>query len=128
MRIDRIFRRLRDWINLSINRRLILWSLGFLIIAMAVFSVTVLGVGQSRMTRDTAQRNTQLASIVSRDINAQLSGIFSDSRTFVGHLAAIAPDVTTQAEAALYLRLASPSRYNGIYCFRRIGQRDFPAG
>jgi len=117
MHIRNPLRRFRDWINLSIHRRLVFWSFGFLVITLVVFSFTVLGVGQSRMKNDTVQRNTQLASIVSRDINSQLSGILSDSRNFTGHLAVISPDLPVQAEAALSLRLASPQRYQGVYYF-----------
>lgn len=120
-----VIKRYGNWVNLSIYRRLIVWSIGFLLITIAIFSLTVLWIGQTRMIKDAAQRNTHLASIVSRDINSQVSNIYSDARNFTGHLETIPTDPTTQAGAVLSLLIASPQRYKAVYYFDESGNLLF---
>lgn len=110
-------KRFKQWVNRSIQRRLIIWSIGFWVLSVSVLSLTFLLVGQTRAVHETYQRNTQLASVISRDINAKVSTIFSDTRTFSRHLEAVSPDLHNQAEALLALRLASPQRYRAAYYF-----------
>ena len=77
------------------------------------------------MARETSQRNTQMASVISRDINAKISGISADVRTFTRYLEATGPDLPQQAEAILHLTLASPQRYHAAYFFDNQGNLLF---
>jgi PAS domain S-box-containing protein len=120
-----LFKRFLGWANSRIQRRLLIWSTVLWILSISVLSVTLLLVGQTRMIRETAQRNTQLASIISRDINSQVSGIYSNTRNFVQHLEALNSDLPVQAEAILSLRLASPRLYQAVYYFDSQGELLF---
>ncbi len=117
MKIVETIRKPRQWINRSIQRKLLFWSLGFWVISVTILSLTIFWVGQTTITNETRQRNVQLASVVSRDVNSEISRIFSDTRTFSSYLAAISPDLNSQAAALLALRLSSPQRYQAVYYF-----------
>ena len=117
--------RIRGWINLSIRRRLITWSIVFWLVSVSVLSLSIVLVGQGRIAAETSQRNTQMASVISRDINAKISGISSDVRAFTRYLEATGPDLPKQAEAILHLRLASPQRYPEVYFFDSGGNLIF---
>lgn len=67
------------------------------------------------MIHETARRNTQLATFISRDISSQISGIYADTRNFVRHLEALDSGLPVQADAVLSLRLASPRLYRAVY-------------
>ena len=114
-------KRLISWINISIQRKLLFWSIGFWVISVSLLSLTIFWYGQTALTNDTRQRNVQLASIISRDVNSQISTIFSDIRTFSRYLGTLNPDLTTQAAAILGLRLSSPQRYRAVYYFNAGG-------
>jgi methyl-accepting chemotaxis protein len=118
-------KRFKNWVNLSIHRRLVIWSIGFWVISISVLSLTVLWVGQTRMLNETARRNTQLAAIISQDINSQVNETYSNAQTFTQHLAGLGSDLTDQAEAVLSLRLASPQLYHAIYYFDDQGNQLF---
>jgi PAS domain S-box-containing protein len=113
----RFLKRLQRWTRSSIRRRLFIWTTVFWIVSISVLSLTLILGGQSRMREEANRRNMQLASVISRDINAQIGGISSDVRVFGRHLENVASDIETQAEAILALRLASPQRYRAVYFF-----------
>lgn len=71
-----------DSINRTLQRRMLFWSIGFFIMAIAALSVAIFQLGQTEMVNQTRQRNVQLASVISRDINSQISNIYTDTRTF----------------------------------------------
>ena len=121
MRVFDVIRGLWQWTNRSLQRKLIFWSIGFWVISLTIVSLTIFWVGQAEMVNETRQRNVQLASVISREVNAQISSIFSDIRTFSRHLEAISPDLKSQAEAVLALRLSSSQRYRGVYYFDAKG-------
>ncbi len=125
MRLLKTIRHFRTWINLSIRRRLITWSIVFWVISVSVLSLAIVFVGQGRMASETSQRNTQMASVISRDINAKISGISADVRAFTRYLETAGLDLPTQAEAILQLRLASPQRYPAAYFFDTRGDLIF---
>ncbi len=114
-RVKNLFPRLLRWINSRIQRRLLIWSTVFWVISIVILAVTLLLVGQTRMVKETAKRNTQLASIISRDISSQVDGIYSDTGNFVQYLESIDTDLSAQAGAILSLRLASPRLYQAVY-------------
>ena len=66
-----------------------------------------------------------MASVTSRDMNARMSGISSDLRTFAIHLETIGTDLDTQAEALVSLRLTNPQRYREAYYFDEQGNLLF---
>ena len=109
--------RARNWTRQSIQRRLAILAIIFWVLSISILAVIITLTGQSRMIHEADQRNIQLASVVSRDINAQISVILSDARTFARHLNTINPDITSQAESIVALRLASPQRYLAAYFF-----------
>jgi signal transduction histidine kinase len=113
--------RLTSWVGLSIQRKLLFWSIGFWVISVSLLSLTIFWFGQTELTHDTRQKNVQLASIVSRDVNSQISAIFSDIRTFSRYLGTTNSDITGQAAAMLALRLSSPQRYRAVYYFDAKG-------
>jgi PAS domain S-box-containing protein len=110
-------KRYRQWANLRIHRRLMIWSVGFWVISITLLSLTVLWIGQTRMINETARRNTQLAAIISRDINSQVNETYSNARTFTQHLSGLNSGLNDQAQAILSLRLSSPKSYSAIYYF-----------
>jgi len=99
----------------SIHRKLVFWSIGFWVVSVSVLSLTILGIGRNEITNETRQRNVQLASVVSRDINSQISGILSDIRVFSRYLEVLGPDLESQAAAVLALRQSSSQRYRAVY-------------
>jgi PAS domain S-box-containing protein len=109
---DRLLSRLNksgNWVNRSTQRRLVIWSVGFWLVSILIISAIVFFVGQNRILNETRARNIQFASTISRDVNAEISGITGNARTFTRHLAALGPDPETQAGALLGLRLSSNS-------------------
>ena len=124
MHFKNYFNSSREWIYHRVSRRLAVWSIVFWVAAIAVLSVSVLLVGQTRTIQETAQRNTQLASIISRNISSQVNGIYADSQNFARHLEAIGTDLSGQAEAVLSLRL-SATQYRAAYYFDDKGNLLF---
>jgi PAS domain S-box-containing protein len=114
-------RRLQRWMISSLRRRLMLMSTVFWVGSTAAFAIVLILTGQSRMIREANQRNTALASLIGRDISAKVNGITSDVRAFASHLEQISPDLETQTEALLALRLSAPQRYRAAYCFDESG-------
>jgi signal transduction histidine kinase len=121
MRITQVSR-FQKWIQSSVKRRLIFLSTLFWVLSVVLVIVTFQWAGQSQLLKETRSRNIQVASIVSRDINAQVSSILSDARVFSAHLETLAPALETQAEAMLALRISAPQRYQGIYYLDTTGE------
>ena len=117
----RLVSRFWRWIQSSVKRRLIFLSTVFWVLAIALVIITFLWAGQNQMLKETRQRNVQIASILSRDINAQISSILSDARVFSNHLETLDPALESQAAAMLALRISAPQRYHGIYYFDATG-------
>ncbi len=117
MFIIRAINRVKNWTDRSAQRRLLFLVIGFWILSVTVLSLTFFWIGQTQIINETRDRNIQLASIISRDINAQVSGIYSDLRVFSQHLETLNPDLASQGSAILEFRLASPQRYNAVYYF-----------
>jgi PAS domain S-box-containing protein len=108
--------KITGWINQTAQRRLVFWSVGFLLVSIVTLSLIFTLVGGRQMRAETFLRNTQFASTLSRDVNSQIGNIVGDLRTFAQHLAALSPDLETQASAMLGVRLSS-SRYRALYYF-----------
>jgi signal transduction histidine kinase len=119
--MQKVIDRITLWFNSSIQRKLIFWSIGFWIVSVSVLSLTIFWFGQTQISEETRQRNVQMASVVSRDINSQVSNIFSDIRAFSRYLEGSHSDLSSQAAAVLALRLSSSQRYRGIYYFDAKG-------
>jgi sensor histidine kinase regulating citrate/malate metabolism len=96
----RFLTRFQRWTRSSIRRRLFIWTTVFWIVSISVLSLTLILGGQSRMREEANRRNMQLASVISRDINAQIGGISSDVRVFGRHLENVASDIETQPGVA----------------------------
>jgi PAS domain S-box-containing protein len=107
---------INGWVNHTIQRRLAIWSVGFLLISIGILSLIFTMIGGGRILAETSLRNTQFSSTLSRDISTQISNITGNARTFTQHLAALRPDLETQASSLLELRLSS-SRYRALYYF-----------
>lgn len=101
----------------SIRRRLVIFTTVFWIVSTSLLSLVLIIAGRATMTTEANQRNEQLASVVSRDINAQISTVVASSRTFATYIEKIPPDLPSQAQAFLALRLTSPQRYLAAYYF-----------
>jgi HAMP domain-containing protein len=114
------FKGLGKWVNATTQRRLIIWSIGFWVVSLSILNLTFLWVGQGRMLSDTRQRNMQMASIISRDVNSQGNDILGGSRVFVQHLEMLGPSLNGQANAVLGLRLSSPE-YRTVYYYDKSG-------
>lgn len=117
MYISRVYRRVRNWLRESVQRKLIFWSIGFWIVSVSILSISFLWTSQSEILSDIRNRNIQVASIISRDINYRISGILSDIRLFSRHLEAIGSNLANQASALVTFRLSSPQRYHALYYF-----------
>jgi len=112
-----IFKKLASWTNRSIRRKLLIWSISFWLIFITSVGLAIFFIGQIQSVNQTRERNVQLASIISRDISAQVGGILSDIRTFSHHLELTGSGTVSQADALLSLRLSAPQRYLGVYLF-----------
>ncbi|MDD4859463.1 MAG: PAS domain S-box protein [Dehalococcoidales bacterium] len=86
-------------------------------LTISIISLSFLWIGQNRIIGETRQRNVQLASIISRDVNARISSIYSDARIFSRHLESLSPLLYNQTAAMLSLRLSAPQRYRAVYYF-----------
>ncbi len=117
MFINRVYRRIRNWLRESVQHKLIFWSIGFWIISVSILSMSFLWTGQSEIFSDIRSRNIQVASIISRDVNYRISGILSDIRLFSRHLESIGSNLISQTSALLTFRLSSPHRYRALYYF-----------
>ncbi|UCD08183.1 MAG: HAMP domain-containing protein [Dehalococcoidales bacterium] len=117
MFINKVYRRIRNWLRESVQRKLIFWSIGFWIISVSILSISFLLTGQSEILSDIRNRNIQVSSIISRDINYRISGILSDIRLFSRHLESMGSNLTSQVPALLTFRLSSPQRYHALYYF-----------
>ena len=115
------FKRFGQWINGTTQRRLIFWSLGFWIVSVTILALTFLWIGQNQMLKETRQRNVQMASVISRDVNAGIANITVGTRTFSQRLELIGPSLDSQAAAMLGLRLSSPE-YRAVYYFDMNGR------
>ncbi|KTB47513.1 histidine kinase [Dehalogenimonas alkenigignens] len=113
------------WVKFSLKRQLVTSSVIFWIVAVSVVSLAFLGFGQSYMLQETSQRNTQIASIIGRDLNAQVAEILADARNFTRHLELLNPDLSGQVGAAVSLRLSAPQRYRSIYFYDSQGVLRF---
>lgn len=120
MVIRSYFNRFDRWVNGATKRRLLIWSVGFWVISILVLGLIFLQLGQKQTLNETTERNLQLASSLSRDLNAQINSINETTRTFSQHLEALGPDLYNQADALLSLRL-STNRFNGLYYFDSQG-------
>ena len=116
MQISTVFKQISQRINSTVQRRLIVGSIGFWLLSIIILALVFLFIGQNQMLTVARQNNIQLASTISRDVNAQLSNITGNTRTFTQHLEALEADLYTQADALLGLRLSS-TRYKAIYYF-----------
>jgi signal transduction histidine kinase len=110
-------RRLPQWINSGMRRRLAVLSVVFWVVSVSVVSLTFLRVGQNQIVKQTRERNTQLASIISRELGSQLSTVLTDTRLFARHLELLGPDMANQSAAIVALRLSAPQRYSAVYYF-----------
>jgi hypothetical protein len=113
----RVVGRLERWMKSSIRRRLVILATVFWVVSTSLLSLILIIAGRATMTHEANQRNDQLASVVSRDINAQISAISASARTFAAYLEEIPPSISSQAQAFLALRLTSPQRYRAAYYF-----------
>jgi hypothetical protein len=120
MQIAAGFKRFRQWLNGSTQRRLLIWSLVFWVIAVSILTVAFTVIGQNQLIKETRERNVQLASVISREVNSQLNSIFESTRVFSQHLEMLSPDLEAQAGAMLGLRLSTP-RYRALYYFDSRG-------
>jgi hypothetical protein len=116
------FLRYKSWLESSIRRKLVVWSIAFWVISISVLGLMVFIVGQTQILAQARTRNVQIASVFSRDINAQIGNIITDSRVYAKRLEAISPDLESQTAALLALRLAAPQRYNALYYFDNQGK------
>ena len=109
------------WIRSSIQRRLIFITIVFWIVSTSMLSLVLIFAGRAIMTGEANQRNEQIASVVSRETNAEISTIIASARTFATYIEQLPPDLTSQARAFLALRLTSPQRYRAAFCFDAQG-------
>ncbi len=109
-------KRIKYWINETTQRRLIFWSIAFWVISVSALSFIFLWIGQNQMLNESRQRNVQLASMISRDVNSQVSVISESTRIFTQRLEMLNPQLEVQADAMLGLRLSTP-RYRALYYF-----------
>jgi signal transduction histidine kinase len=115
-------RRFKTWLDSSIRRKLVLWSIGFWVVSLSVLSVLLFIIGQSQIIAQTRARNVQIASVFSRDINNQIGNIITDSRVYAKRLESTSPDPESQTGALMALRLSAPQRYSALYIFNPGGQ------
>ncbi len=116
-----ILARFWRWEQSSISRRLILVSVSLWIVSLILLGTAIITIGQTEIFGEIRQRNVQLASVISRDVNAQISGLYSDVSLFCRQLEATDPALDEQAQVLIGLRLAAPERYHGVYLFSRAG-------
>lgn len=117
-----VIQELRRWPDRGLRQRLVFWSIGFWVLATTILTATFLLVGQREILNETRLRNVQIASVVSRDVSAQMGSIVADARTFERHMEALSPDLESQASAMLALRLSAPQHYRAIYYFDPQGK------
>ena len=109
----------------SIGRRFVAWSVSFWILSVSVLALAMWQVGQTQILSESRQRNVQLASVISRDINAKVGDILSEQRMFSRRLELSSPDLDSQASAILAQRLSSPNRLRAVYYFDSGGRLLF---
>ena len=114
--------RFKSWLDSSIRRKLVISSMAFWVISLSVLGLMVFIIGQSQILAQTRSRNVQIASVYSRDINAQLGNIISDSRVYSKRLESTSSDLESQTAALIALRLSSPQRYSALYYFDTQGK------
>jgi signal transduction histidine kinase len=117
-----VLSRFKIWLDSSIQRKLVIWSIAFWVISLSVLSLMLFIIGQSQILAQTRARNVQIASVFSRDINAQIGDVITDSRVYAKRLEATPPDLENQTVALLALRLSSPQRYSALYYFDARGK------
>ncbi|MBN2239615.1 MAG: HAMP domain-containing protein [Dehalococcoidales bacterium] len=110
-----IYERFRNWLRQSVKTKFLFWNIGFWIVAVIILSLTFLWTSQSEILSDIRNRNIQIASIISRDINARISNILSDARMFAGYFETVGTDITNQASTLVKLRISAPQRYQAVY-------------
>lgn len=120
MQMSSVFKRIRQWVNKTIQRRLIVWSGSFWVLSIIILALVFLLIGRNQMLTEARQRNVQLASMISRDVNAQLGNIIENTRTFTQRLETLGPELNLQTDAMLSLRL-SAKIYKAIYYFGTDG-------
>ncbi len=113
--------RLRIWIDASIQRRLLVWSTFFWLFSVAVLGLTFWQVGQAQILNETRQRNVQLASVISRDVNAKIGDVFSDIRGFSRRLEQLGPDSDRDYASLLPSPLDLPQHTGAVYIFGSDG-------
>jgi signal transduction histidine kinase len=116
------FRRFKSWLDTSIRRKLVIWSMAFWVVSLSILGLMVFIIGQSQILAQTRSRNVQIASVYSRDINTQIGNIISDSRVYAKRLESTPSDLESQTAALLALRLSSPQRYSALYYFDTQGK------
>ncbi len=124
MRMAAGLKRFRRWLNGSSRRRLFFWSIAFWVVSVTILTMAFMVVGRSQMLDEARSRNVQLASVISREVNAEMGGIIDATRTFQQHLEQIDPALESQAMAMLSLRLSSPE-YRAVYYFDTPGHLLF---
>ena len=125
MRLVKEVLHLAAWIRSSIRRRLIVFTTLFWVLSASALALILIFAGQARMIREANQRNTQLAAVVSRNVNAQIGSVSSEVRAFGARLEGLSPALEVQAEAVVGLRLTSPQRYRGAFYFDDRGDMLF---
>jgi signal transduction histidine kinase len=113
--------RFRGWVGHSIGRRFVVLSVSFWIVSVSILALVMWQVGQTQILSETRQRNVQLASVISRDVNAKIGDILSEFRVFSRRLELLSPDLYNQASAIVAQRLSSPDRLRAVYYFGSDG-------
>ena len=111
-----------QWWNQSLHRRLLAASIATIIVFLMVLGYLSFRAGRSSVRDEVDQRNTQLARLAAKYIDAQFNTIWGNVYLFTYQLQASADSLPFQARAMLELRRASPLTYRALYLFNNEGR------
>ncbi len=114
---------LRRWWQSSIRRRLWAASILTLLTFLILLGYLSLRIARTSVRHEVNQRNSQMASLVAQEINAQFNTIWSNVRLFAYQLEEASDALLRlQARAMIEQRRIAPLTYRAFYLFDAEGE------
>ncbi len=107
----------KSWWTKSLRRRFWFSSLLIILTLLEILGLLSFRIARGSVRAEVNQRNSQLASLVAQDINAQFNNIWGNIQLFTYQLETSAELLPLQARAMIELRRASPLTYRALYLF-----------
>jgi signal transduction histidine kinase len=119
--MSRLFLFVRRWWGKGLRRKLLVPQFANAFVALLLFGVIAISIGQNTVRREVNLRNSELAALLASDIDQDFTNIWMNVRLFTSELYTTNETLTLQAHAMLNLRRVAPTTYRALYLFDSQG-------